>query len=277
MIESIVTGAIQGLAEWLPISSEGAIILTKIHIFHSIASLDSLVTYALFLHLGTFFAALVYFWKDIGILLKTFFTTPVKTYPLMISDAENGTTEQKIVLFLLSSTLISGLLGIVVLKLSADIVSSTALVGKTITVLVGILLLITGALQLQVKRGLGFRKEQKLTFKDGIVLGLVQAFTVFPGLSRSGMTISALLLRKFDDETAIRLSFLMSMPIVLLGNIIINYKYFAEFTAEKFAAVFSAFLVGLLTIHVFLYIAKKVNFGWFVVGFGILTMLSVLF
>jgi len=118
--------------------------------------------------------------------------------------------------------------------------------------------------------------KKNLTWTDGIILGIAQGFAALPGLSRSGLTVSALLLRKFDNALSLRLSFLMSLPIVLAGNILLNFN---ELTWSKgtFWSLLFSFLFGLLTIHFLLKIAKKINFGLFVLFFGILTILSTLF
>ena len=73
MEEGIILGIIQGITEWLPISSEGALILVEVNFFKSQSGLANLISYVLFLHLGTFFAALIYFRKDVFLLLKGLF------------------------------------------------------------------------------------------------------------------------------------------------------------------------------------------------------------
>jgi undecaprenyl-diphosphatase len=94
---------------------------------------------------------------------------------------------------------------------------------------------------------------------------------VLPGLSRSGLTVAALLFRKFEDTEALRLSFLMSLPIVLGGNIILNATSF-ELSPVAVWGVVTSFLFGLLTIHLLFRLAKKVNFAWFAVLFGVATI-----
>ena len=121
----------------------------------------------------------------------------------------------------------------------------------------------------------GIKTEMHLTNKDGIILGIVQGISVIPGLSRSGATVSALLFKKFDDVVALRLSFLMAMPLILGGNIILNMNKLTV-TSVSIYGLLSSFLFGIISIHLLMKIAKKVNFGYFVLGFGILMMLSIL-
>src|SRR3989339_2261259 len=103
MLEQIILGIIQGIAEWLPISSEGLIILVKSNFF-SQATLGENIRLALFLHLGTFLAALIYFRKDVFSLFNALFN-------FKKSEAET----KKLFRFLIGATLISGILGLTLL------------------------------------------------------------------------------------------------------------------------------------------------------------------
>jgi undecaprenyl-diphosphatase len=92
-----------------------------------------------------------------------------------------------------------------------------------------------------------------------------------PGISRSGMTVSSLLLLDYEEEEALRLSFLLSLPIVLGANIVLNLDRLMV-SGSGFAGLMTAFLSGLLTIHLLLEVARNVNFGYFVLFFGLLTI-----
>ncbi len=257
----LILGIIQGITEWLPISSSSFIILTMNNLFN-ITNISLLLHQALFLHLGTFFAALIYFRKDVSHLIYSFF------------HYKNSKVQTKKVLrFLIISTIISGTLGLLILFFLKGYESE--LTGKTINVAIGFLLLFTGATQLSIKSR-GLRKFINIKNADSIIAGLAQGLAVLPGLSRSGITLSALLLKKFDDTTALRLSFLMSLPIVLLGNIFLNLPDITTtFTYASLIGLIASFVFGLLTIHGLMRLSKKINFGWFVIVFAILMMLSV--
>ncbi|MFH1612089.1 MAG: undecaprenyl-diphosphate phosphatase [bacterium] len=263
MIEAIITGIIQGIAEWLPVSSEGVLVLVKVNFFGA-SSLSIILKEVLFLHLGTFLAALVYFRKDVVDLIKTIFnykTANIET--------------QKTFKFLIIATIISGLLGLVFLKLLTGLEAQLNVTGKFITLAVGGLLLITGYLQIRAKRQKGSRKISDIKNTDSVLLGVTQGFSALPGLSRSGLTVSALLLKKFDDISALKLSFLMSLPIVLVGNIILNWNKFI-LTGQSLVGLIFSFIFGIITIDLLLRLAKKVNFGWFVFIFGLLTILAIM-
>ncbi len=263
MWEQIVLGIVQGVVEWLPVSSEGVILLVIKNFFDTEAGMGAIIHHALFLHLGTFLAALVYFRKDVALLFKALFN-------YKSSDLET----KKIFNFLLTATLISGFLGLVLVMVFIELEDQLALSAKAVTAAVGLLLLITGWLQIKAKNG-GCKKVVELNGKDGVLLGLTQGFAALPGLSRSGLTISVLLLRKFSGASALKLSFLMSLPIVLIGNLVFNFNDFA-FSTEAVVGLLFAFLFGILTIDLLLKTAKKFEFGWFVLGFGVLVVLSAM-
>ena len=258
ILEQIILGLVQGIAEWLPISSEGMIFLVKNNFFPG-SSFEETIKLALFLHLGTFFAALIYLRKEVWKLVKTFFSyNPSKKQ------------DKKILGFIIIATLISGIFGILLLQFIAS--SVNLLTGRIINAGIGILLLVTGYLEVKSKTD-GVRKNKDLTRNDSIALGFAQGAAVLPGLSRSGLTVSAFLLRRFDKTSALKLSFLLSLPIVLIGNILWNFKDLALMSGMFYGMVI-AFVFGLLTIHGLIKISKKINFGYFVGAFGILMIIA---
>jgi len=251
MLEQIVLGTIQGIVEWLPVSSEGVLVLIRTNFFDIEQGLEKTIREVLFLHLGTFLAAFLYFRKDVFRVWGN----------------------KKLFNFLLITTIITGLLGYGLLKLFVNLEVQVALSGKFITLAIGLLLLITAYLQIRAKTR-GHREIRDLKTGDSLLLGLMQGLAVLPGLSRSGLTVSSLLLKKFNSRDALKLSFLMSLPVVLGGNIILNFKYFSVSPEMLLGLVFS-FVFGLLTISLLLKIAKKVNFGYFVLIFAVLVVASV--
>ena len=263
MFEQLTLGAIQGITEWLPVSSESFVLLVKINFFGGDESVRELIKLALLFHLGTFLAALIYLRRDVAVLLKAIF------------NYKSASVEyQKILKFLIIVTVISGLVGFLILKLLSGI--ETKITGQVITLLIGILLLMTGWLGIRARiKNMPYRGPNSIKTTDGVLLGLVQGLAVLPGLSRSGLTVSTLLLRKFDDIYALKLSFLMSLPIVLAGNILLNLGDWS-FSLVNLWGIAASFLFGILTIHFLLKIARRVNFNYFVIGFGVLVLISAL-
>lgn len=262
MIEGIVLGIIQGITEWLPVSSEGMLVLAQSNFFRQGESLRELIGFAVFLHLGTFFAVLLYLRRDVLSLGKALFGR---------NRADEET--QRTLRFLVLATFVSGVIGFFLLEVFLGAIEREAAPAtKTITFLVGLLLLGTAAVQMRPKTN-GQKGAKELRDRDALLLGALQGLAALPGFSRSGLTVAALLLRRFDDAVALRLSFLMSLPAVLGGNIILNGGGFALTPVALWGFVFS-FLFGLLTVHVLLKLAQRVNFGSFVFFFGLLTILS---
>ena len=254
MFEQIILGAIQGITEWIPVSSKGCVIAAKVHLFHSQASLNDLMSYALFLHLGTFFAAIIYFWKDITHILRSAFV-----------PKENELEGRKVLVFLTITTLLTAL-GIFLIRRVDTLAHQAPHAKAAITCIIAALLIVAGFLQIKTKIQ-GKRTPKDLTILDGILLGLTQAIATLPGLSRAGTTMAALAGRNFDKEYTLKLSFLMSLPVILIGNIVMNYRAFVTLGIE-WLGVITAFVVGILSINALMAFARKVNFGWFLVTIG---------
>ena len=260
ILQYIILGAIQGIAEWLPASSSGTLALIFTNFFQ-ITDIQILLKSILLLHLGTFFAVIIYFRKDVLELITALFKY----------DRAHPETK-KILKFIIISTIISGIIGIIILKTLSSFEDTLLITGKTITLVIGILLLITGFLQIKIKNR-GIKRPAHLKTNDSIILGFAQGLASLPVLSRSGITISALLLKKFDDTSALRLSFLMSLPIVLLGNIILNFRQIT-FSNTAIYGILSAFVFGILTIHILMKLSRKINLGYFVLFFAVLMIAS---
>lgn len=261
MFEQFILGVIQGITEWLPVSSSGVIAIVKNSFFAAHEGIEAISKESLSLHLGTFLAALIYLRRDVVLLVKNLF-----------HYRRAGAEKRNVLAFLAISTVVSGLLGFALIKLFAEVEKQLELPGRVATGIIGVLLLITACAQLKTRGG-GHKDFKDLKFADGMILGLAQGFAALPGLSRSGLTVAALLLRKFDKACALKLSFLMSLPVVLAGNIILNLNAPA-WSAESLVGLFVSFVFGLATIHLLLKLAGKINFGYFVLFFGILTILS---
>ena len=263
LFESIILGIIQGITEWLPISSEGIASMVMVSAFGK--TLGEAVLYSIWLHTGTLLAALVYFWKDISALLKAF---PNYVFE---KGRKNKREQNMIISFLIITTLLSGSIGGLVMLYSFDNLSVS---GAFAMAIIGVFLVITGVLQIIVRNKTRLKKIPDRS--DSIILGLIQSFSVIPGLSRSGLTISVLLFRDFNARTALRLSFLMSIPLVLIAQIGLGLLGEINLTLDSLIAVIVAFGVGLFSLTTLMKIAEKMNFGWFCIILGLLAMLGLL-
>lgn len=272
MFEQIILGIIQGFTEWIPVSSEGIIVLVKTYVFHHQEPLNQMINHALFLHLGTFLSAVVYFRTDIIAIFKAIPTLSFHSAETFYK--ENASAPQKLLVFLTLTTFISGSLGFLIIQRFTSLITKTPQAPMLITLLIACCLCITGFLQFKANP-VGKKTTEKLKAIDGVLLGIAQGFAVLPGLSRSGTTLAVLLLRNFDKKEALRLSFLMSLPLILFGNIILNYKLLLTLNTT-WPAILSSFIAGLVCIHFFIKIVEKINFGLFLIISGSLMIISII-
>ena len=231
MFLAMLLGLVQGLCEFLPVSSSGHLVLLR-QIFGMDEPgllLDTL------LHVGTLVAIFVVFWKDILQMLKKPFSKPV--YLLAVA------TVPAAVLF-------------------GDFFE-TAFTGKYL----GVGFLLTSAVLFVSGRRQGHRQE--LGYADAVTMGVFQAFAILPGLSRSGSTISGGLFRGVDREQAAKFSFLMSIPAIL-GSVVLQVKDLASGEAALpfwpvLVGTVAAALSSLFAIKFMLYLIKKANLAAFAV------------
>lgn len=257
MLEYVLLGVLQGVTEWLPISSKSQVILTAVN-FLGVTGLDALKL-SLFLHVGTLLAAVAYF------------RTTVWNLVLEIPKLPHAS---KTFHFLFWATLSTGVLGIplyLAFRGSFDLDNARLLTGW-----VGVGLLATAAL-LHVKPR-GTKTENQAGWTDAVFAGLLQAFSVLPGVSRSGTTTAALLWRGIRQEDALRLSFLMSILAVAAAEVVFSVIEDVPNVALVPATVMigSAFVTGYLTIEALMRVARHVSFSWFCAGLGVIALVGAL-
>ncbi|MBD3312104.1 UDP-diphosphatase [archaeon] len=240
----IILGALQGLLEWLPVSSEGVLvaIITLLGENPSIA-----IDYALFLHAGTMLAALVYYRKE---------------FKEMILE---GTLLRFTIIVTVITTIIGGALYFTLRNISS-------LIGAWIITLIGGALIITGLLQLKKKKGLKTKPDNK----DALITGAAQGFSIIPGISRSGTTISTLLFKGFKGSTALKLSFILSVPAILIAQAGLGLMSSPAVTWQGFWGLMTSFVVGLASIKALTRVARRVNFGKFCIIMGIVMITTIL-
>jgi undecaprenyl-diphosphatase len=201
-IYSTILAIVQAVTEFLPISSTGHLVI--LHKFLPSPLLDSL-TFDVVLHLGTLIALVIYFWKDLVKIAKSFF------YSLFCHSQyqqEEGQLWWQIILGTIPALLVGYFLN--------DLVEQ-----KFRSALIVIIMLIAGGVLFIIfeKSGAKKRDLSSLTVSDVLLIGLAQAFALLPGLSRSGITIVAGLARGLSRKEAARFSFLMAVPVIFLAAI----------------------------------------------------------
>jgi undecaprenyl-diphosphatase len=278
--QGLVLGAVQGIAEWLPISSEGINTLILLNFFGKAPS--EAIRISIWLHTGTILAALVYFRKDVTAILGNI--------PQYIKGLGKGNHSEWdiITTFLIISCLLTGLIGapIIFFGLSQEealtdnlitVIAGTAIVFSLASIamaVIGVFLMVTGLLQKYAAKFAGTKTQPDL--KDAILLGVVQAFSALPGLSRSGLTVSALLFRGYQAKQAIRLSFLMSIPALLAAIMGLGLIDGVNFSLAYLCGTATAFILGILAIGALLRIANRIQFWKFCFVLGGLSFLPLL-
>lgn len=248
MINGIILGLLQGIFEWLPVSSEGVVTIVNNLVFNS--SLNDALRFALWLHLGTVISVLVVFRKELIGILRELVEKPTDLSPLTK--------------YLIVATITSGVIGF---PLLVSITKLSSSYGTVAMGLVGAGMLVTGSLQLRKKEE-GTRGQDKINMVDGVVAGIAQGFAVLPGISRSGLTVAALLYRNVDRREALVLSFLMSVPASLGAGLYSSIDGGLFTSKVALVAMLVAAVVGLVTIKALIAVAHRVNFGLFVIIAG---------
>jgi len=197
-IKAVILGIIQGLTEFLPVSSSGHLVL-----FQDLLGLDLPgLSFAIFLHLGTLISVLIVYWRTV--------TAMACSFGAWISGQVlwRNSPDLRLLGMIFIATIPAGVIGVALKPLFETAFEST--------LTVGFMLLLTGAI-LWVAEAVpvGRKSTSRVGGLDAIVIGTFQALAILPGISRSGMTISAGIFRNLDRETAGKFSFLMSIPAIV--------------------------------------------------------------
>jgi undecaprenyl-diphosphatase len=240
VIDGIFLGILQGITEWLPISSSGQSMLFLINIFH--IPPEEAFSISVTLHLGSLFAVIFYFRARLkGILLN----------------------DKKLLGFLIVASFASAIIGLPLYIGLRSLFSSAS--GEAVTMFIGGMLIITGIVLMNT----GGATRPDFNKKDAVFAGGAQGVAVLPGISRSGTTIATLLIRGVEPETALSLSFLLAIPAIL-GLLVLDLveSGVTVLTMPLLAGVATSFIVSLATMHYFLSLARKVDFSGFVIVIG---------
>lgn len=206
VLKYILLGLIQGIAEVLPISSSGHLL-----IFEEVLGVnDESLTFEIFLHLASLIAIIAYLWKKLIKLIKGFFLYIIKRDEIYKLDF-------KYCLYIVISTIPTVIFTLIFKDLLSGLVSKVWFVG--------IMLIINGALLLIISKINGNRTEKDLNYKDAIVIGLFQSIGILPGISRSGSCLNGAFIRKIDKQTACDYAFVMFVPAVLGATVLELFKF----------------------------------------------------
>lgn len=241
IFQAIVLGIIQGLTEFLPVSSSGHIILGSSILG---VEMEEDVLFAVVVHFATAFSTILVFRKEILEIISGLFG----------KDDEQRLFAAKIILSMVPAALVGVLLDKQIEQIFGEYIW-----------LVGICLIFTGAILFLADKAKNTNK--KVGFIDAIIIGIAQAIAILPGISRSGATISTAVLLKIDRERAAKFSFLMVLPLIM-GKVAMDLKD-GEFVANSemalplIAAFVAAFLVGIVACKAMIALVKRSQLTYF--------------
>ena len=239
IFHAVLLGLVQGLTEFLPVSSSGHLAIAQ-HFLDGFKQPG--VLFDVMLHVGTMLAVIFYFRREVLRLALAPFQ----------SDDEAKLYRRLLVLLILGS-LPTAAIGLFFKDFFISMFDRIAVVAA--------MLLITGFLLFLSERlRRDGRREEGLTWTDAVMVGIAQGCAVMPGISRSGATISTLLIKGVEGETAARFSFLLALPAVF-GAALLSLKDVSQVAASEIPAYFlgtaAAFVVGFFSIHFLLGVIRK--------------------
>lgn len=283
LLQAILMGIIQGLTEFLPVSSSGHLALFKI-LFG--VETDTGILYDVLLHLGTLIAICVVYYRDIAklivnglgiirdacvnvvIFFKNKFGGAAEPYRRVINSSY-----RKFAMLIIVSTIPTGIIG----YFGRDVVS----MASEILIVPGICLIVTAILLFIADRTKdGEKLPKNVTYTDAFSVGIAQGIATLPGLSRSGTTITACLLSGYQRNFSVKYSFLMSIPAIL-GAVVLELKDAVgmEVTGSEIAYYIAGMLVaavvGYVCIKTMLVVVRKKKFTGFAVYCLIVGALSI--
>ncbi|MGN0291652.1 MAG: undecaprenyl-diphosphate phosphatase [Lachnospiraceae bacterium] len=283
LLEAIIMGLIQGITEFLPVSSSGHLAIFKI-LFH--VETDTGLLFDVILHLGTLIAIFAVYYKDIirmvveGVcIIRDVFINIVRFFRNICLHEKNEYIRivtngyRKFVVLVIVSTIPTGIIGIV----ASDFVT----MASEILLIPGICLILTSILLFISDRISGGNKGPKnITYTNGFIIGICQGIATLPGLSRSGTTIAACLISGFDRRFAVKYSFIMSIPAIL-GAAILEIKdiNMAGISGAEvgyyFVGMVVAAVVGYICIKTMLVIVRNKKFTIFSIYCFLVGVLSI--
>lgn len=254
IIDALILGIVQGLTEFLPISSSGHLVLAR-----ELLNLgqSKSIAFEVFVHFGTFISVILIFWKDIKQILNVFIKGILNPLKIKILFKEND--DFRLAIFILIGSVPAGLVGIMFDKEIEMLFGDPKFVS--------VMLLITGAI-IYITKFANPREESKVGFWSSILIGIAQSIAIIPGISRSGITISTGLFSGVSRVNSAKFSFLLSLPVILGATILKTAEVFSDpnLLDDIFVLIIgtiSAAVSGYLAIRLVINLLMHKKFNWF--------------
>ncbi len=258
--QAAILGILQGVTEWLPVSSSGHLALMQ-----RIMVSQNSVLFDVMVHSGTLLAVLFFFWRDVLVVLRNL----LETFPDILKGgfrAFSSSYERLFSWYLVLATAPIVVIGLLLQDYVNEIFNSVRLVG--------ICFMITGVWLLLTKFSGG---EGRVNLRSSLLIGLAQAAAILPGISRSGSTIATGMLSGLNREEAARFSFLLSIPAITGALMLEVFKWGlnSAITTSNLVGFLTSFLVGMLSIRLLFEVIRSGRFHLFSIycfGVGLLAL-----
>ena len=266
-LQAIILGIVQGLTEFLPISSSAHLVLIPYLLGWQIPISQAFV-FDVLVQLGTLAAVIIYFRKDLHVILSEWFYGIFHRVPF-------GTFNSRMGWYLILATIPAGLLGITI-KSKVEAVFNNPLLTASLLFGTAILLIVAERVGKRV------RTIESMNWMDALWVGVFQAISIFPGISRSGSTISGGMIRDFNRPSATRFAFLMSIPVMIAAGLIgmldlIKVPNMVAFLPVMAVGFLTAAIVGYLSIRWLLNYITKRSFYPFAIYCAVFASLTIAF
>lgn len=269
IIHTIILGIVQGIGEFLPISSSAHLILVRFLFNFPEMEASFETAFDVALHFGTLLAVLFVYWKD---WLK------LAGGAIKYVAKKEKSFEAKMFLYLVLATIPGAIIGLIFEGIIEELVRSNVIIIAILLAIMGVLIYIGD--KWAAKKYKNETEYEKMTFKQTFIIGLSQALAVIPGFSRSGTTILAARLLGVSKEAAAKFTFLLSTPIIF-GAAVLKFKdLIVGFNMSVVVGIITAAIVGVLSIKFLLRYIKKNDFAIFAyyrVIFAIIILVKVFF
>lgn len=265
--QAFILGIIQGITEFLPISSSGHLVITPF-LLNWLIPEEFIFPFNVLIQLGTLVAVIIYFWKYL-------FEIIIAVVKGIISKDPFGTKEAKLGWMVVLST-IPAVIGGLFLEDQVEAAFQSVQFTAFFLLFTALLLWVSEKFSTRIKN------MEEITTLDAIIIGLFQVLAIFPGVSRSGSTIAGGVLRKLKREEAAKYSFLMSIPVMLGAGVmsindLLSVSDLASFLPVLLIGFVTAGIVGYLSIHWLLQFLNKNKLSYFSIYCVVISIITLIF